>query len=433
MNVRTHFWSRKAVRPHSLEGREVSPQSGIVMVAMMILFGSITLLSIAAFVFSSTDVLVAGYYSQSKNSFFDAEAGLQAIKSQINTDLADGTLVLDSDVESVNYTAPAGFNFDPVTVLTRLADTNQYYFTVTGHTVNAKTVLEVTVSLRNLLGFAGVFGDKEVIGQPNGGIFSYYSGETPNPVPPASLPPPPWGDSEGGAGVGSNVDVGLSGSLVLDGVILLGAESGGQTATYSAGPDIPAEETGESIERDPLGATGGELDAAAQFFSQTANNNNADAVPPIVGNSVQGSVYLPPGNYYLEDFVLGALDVLEIGGTAEDPVVIYFEGQRNNDQFLMQPNSDMIFTAGDAVPTAFYLFSVTDHDIQIQPNQDFYGLVYAPDAEVRLQPNGDIHGVFWGNVVRLQPGGDIWVDLSLLDQFTSDIVDFTQWKELRQP
>jgi hypothetical protein len=425
MTVRTHLWNRKAATPQSPEGLEVSPQSGIVMVAMMILFGSITLLSISAFVFSSTDVLVAGYYSQSRNSFFEAEAGLQAIKSQVNDDLSDGTLVLDSAVESVNYTAPSGFNFNPVTVLTRLADTNSYYFTVTGRTVNAKTVLEVTLSLRNLLGYAGVFGHQDVTGQPNGGIYSYYSGQIPTPLPP--------GDSTGEAAVGSNHDVGLSGSLILDGAILLGEDSSGQMASYSAGPGIPAEEVGEAIDSDPLGAVGGEVEQATQFFSQSSNNNNADAVPPIVGNSVQGSIYLPPGNYYLEDFVLGALDVLELGGTAENPVVIYFEGQKNNDQFLMQPNSDMTFTAGDAVPTAFYLFSVTDHDIQIQPNQDFYGLVYAPEAEVRLQPNGDIHGVFWGDVVRAQPGGDIWVDLSLLDQFTSDIVEISQWKELRQP
>jgi hypothetical protein len=395
-------------------------RSGMVMMAMMILFGSITLLSVGAFIISSTDVLVAGQYVRSKGAFFQAEGGLQAMKAMINDDLADGTLTLTNTVMTVNYSAPAGFKFDPVTALIPLAKTDSYYFTITGRTVNAETVIEATFERLNKLVKLGIFGDDLVRGQPNGGVYSYYSETTPTPTIP---------DSTDEAAVGSNNDISLKASLDLDGHMVLGQDSLGNDATFTADSSVPYDYIGKSVESDPLGAVSGELAAAGVFFSNSANNNNADATPPIINNRINGSVSLPPGNYYLEQVRIGALDVLEVGGTQDNPVRIYLGG---GGEFRMQPNSEMVFTA-PAVPPAFQLFALNGNNIRIQPNLDFWGLIYAPDSDVQLQPNGSIHGIFWGDEVLAQPGGDIWIDLSLLDGFLTSVIEYTQWKEIRTP
>ena len=395
-------------------------RSGMVMMAMMILFGEITLLSIGAFIMSSTDVLVAGQYSRSKSSFFQAEAGLQAIKAMINDDLADGSLVLTDTVAAVNYTAPAGFEFDPVTALIPLAQGESYYFTITGRTVNAQTVLEATFKRINKLVRLGIFGNYLVRGQPNGGVYSYYSETTPTP---SIL------DSTGEAVAGSNTDIRLKASLDLDGHIVLGQDSSGNDATFSADADVSYDYLQQQVESDPLGAASGELADAGAFFSNPLNNNNADANPPIVNNRVNGSVSLPPGNYYLENIRIGAGEVLEVGGTAENPVRIYMGGAG---EFRMQPNSDMVSTS-IPTPPSFQLLVLNGNNVRIQPNLDFWGLIYAPDSDVQIQPNGDIHGVFWGEEVLLQPGGDIWIDMSLLDGFITKVVEYTQWKEVREP
>lgn len=409
-------------RPRAAEAAD--PRSGMVMMAMMILFGSITLLSIGAFIMSSTDVLVAGQYTRSKSAFFQAEAGLQAMKAMINDDLAAGTLTLTDTVASVNYTAPAGFEFDPVTTLIPLAAPDSYYFTITGRTINAQTVLEAAFARKNKLMKLGIFGNDLVRGLPQGGVYSYYSEGTVTPV--AS-------DSTGEVSAGSNSDIRLRSSMELDGSLILGQDSGGNDASFTADSDIPYNYLSEPVVSDPLGGVSGELNDAKEFFSNPLHNNNADATPPIVNNRVNGSVSLPPGNYYVESFVLGANETLEVQGTAENPVRIYVDATGGAGGFQMLPNSDMTFTGVPAVPTAFHIYAFNGTKVLIQPRMDFWGLIYAPESEVWLQPNGDIHGVFWGADVLLQPGGDIWVDMSMLDGFVTDIMEYTQWKEIREP
>lgn len=402
-----------------------SRKSGAVMLTVMVLFGMMMLLTIAAFVVSSTDVRMAGMYKQSQEAFFDAEAGLQVAKNVIDQALEDGSLVLDSATETVNIPAPSDFHFKTITTLTRLANSNAYYLTVTGTAANAETVLEAAFERVNLLADIGIFGDDDVQIQPHAGIYSYRSANNPNPSSSS--------DSTGEVGVGSNESIGLKTSTELDGSVLLGQDDSGADASYSSVPSgVPIVSMGYQVDTDPLGALGGEVENAALFFSNASNNNNADAVPPIVGNEIDGSIYLPPGNFYVEDVRIGTHDVLDIGGTPDNPVTIYFEGANSSDEFRIQPNSDMVFSAGDAVPTAFRLFMVTDNDIRIQPNLDFCGMIYAPYADdVRLQPGDGFRGIIWANSIRIQPGGDIWIDVSLLDQFQANSIRYTQWKEMR--
>lgn len=417
--------SRPPECPESCAAADAASRSGMVMMAMMILFGSITLLSIAAFMMSSTDVLVAGQYAQSKGALFNAEAGIQAVKTRIQNDLASGVLTLDSAVETVDYTPVGGYEFSPVTTLTRLANKNAYYFTVTGRTVNAQTVVEATFERINALDRLGIFGNSAVGAQPNVSMYSYSSSENPNPSP---------SDSSGEALMGSNGSVYFGNGGSLDGTLYLGEDDMGNPATASGADSFEVRDLGEEIESDPLGADGGELESALQYFRNPGNNNNADAVPRIVNNQhTSGSLHLPPGNYYLKDLNIGAGQTLSIGGTAENPVRIFFEGQRRSDGIIFMPNSEISFTGTVPSPPGFQLYVMSDHDIRVQPKLDFYGMIYAPDSDIEIHPGGNIYGAIWGDSVQMQPGVNMYVDMTLVDQFSSDAIQLISWKEVRNP
>jgi hypothetical protein len=56
-------------------------------------------------------------------------------------------------------------------------------------------------------------------------------------------------------------------------------------------------------------------------------------------------------------------------------------------------------------------------EIRFQPNDDFYGSIYAPDAAIELWPGGDFYGaVVGGNSLELKPGGTFI--------FVSELYDF---------
>jgi hypothetical protein len=84
----------------------------------------------------------------------------------------------------------------------------------------------------------------------------------------------------------------------------------------------------------------------------------------------------------------------------------------------------------NGLPSQFYIFSNSTDPIDVQPNGDFSGFVYAPKAPLTIKPNGNINGVFWGNEADIQPGNDIFIDVSLLDKFRSTQVKLVQWKEI---
>lgn len=394
-----------------------SSRQGIVMMSMMVLFGIMSLMTVAVFIVAQTDIQILTQYKRGQNAFFNAEAALQIAKAEIENSLLNGSLLLDSTTESVLINPPPDFDFEPIRTLTRLADENMYYLVVTGKFDNARAIIETAFRRQGLFMDLGIFGDETVRLQPNGEVLSYRSSETTSPT-----------TSTGEAGVGSNETVTFLPGVDLDGTVMLGQDAGGNPATGPSSSSYTVEHLGEYINPDPLGANGGELEEATIYYRNPSNNNNSDAIPAINNNSVNGSVYLPPGNYYLDSFRIGANKTLEVGGTPDNPVNIFFEG---SGEFRVQPNANIVYTSGTPAPTTLRIFSTSSSMVRFQPKLDVRALVYAPNAEVRIQPNGDFYGAVWGKDVRMQPRGDFWIDLTLLNEYMSTSIEYTQWKEVR--
>jgi hypothetical protein len=60
----------------------------------------------------------------------------------------------------------------------------------------------------------------------------------------------------------------------------------------------------------------------------------------------------------------------------------------------------------------------------------FKAFVYAPYAPMQVQPNSELAGMFWGKSVYLLPGSDIYIDVSLLEDFMDAKVEIIQWRRL---
>lgn len=386
-------------------------RQGFVLITTLALFMLLTAVIVGLLGTTLADYTGANYHSKERQAFYQAEAGVRYVISRINEDIQAGTIDFSNTTVSVAYAAPAGFSFEEVHALTRLANGKWYSFAVTGMYENAKAVVEATVSRPRLMSDIGVFGNVDVRLQPNGSIYSYNADTLLNPTP---------ADSTGQANVGSNEGITVLPGVDIDGLFSLGASEAGVPVDPPMGYDSVS--VGR-VDPDPLGMNGGGLEDLLIHYSNAANNHNAAA--GIVDNTIDlgphDSLTLTGGVYYIEEFYIGSGGTLNLEATTANPVILFVDGT-----FRAQPNSVINQNAGQ--PGNFYIFSRTDDEVRIQPNSTFRAFVYAPNAEIQLQPGGDIYGVYWGNSVRFQPHGDIYIDVSLLDDFLAANIKLEQWK-----
>jgi hypothetical protein len=321
---------------------------------------------------------------------------------------------MTNEIETVYYPAPEGYTFDPITQLKGLADGASAFFTVTGKCGRARVAIEATVTRPRLLQSAGIFGNQYLKTQPGGAIYSYKSNEKKYPVP---------ADSTGEANIGSNEEFHIPSDITLDGKLLVGED---ETGLNPSTPDeYESLDTGR-MDPDPFGMDDGLLADAFAYYSLPGNNDNglvADISNDRLKIGPHDTVILNGGNYYLTDLYIAAGGTLIANTSGTNPVTIYLNGS-----MTAQPNSEINVTNG--LPSQFYIFSNSTDPIDVQPNGDFSGFVYAPKAPLTIKPNGNINGVFWGNEADIQPGNDIFIDVSLLDKFRSTQVKLVQWKEI---
>ncbi|HBA83966.1 MAG TPA: hypothetical protein DCZ95_07735 [Verrucomicrobia bacterium] len=388
-------------------------RQGGALVICLLLLGLLSFFAGSVYRLTVPEVASSIYQRNERMAFYNAEAGVQYIISQLSAGLKTGALKLTSAVERVNYTAPEGYQFDPVYTLTRLPNNKWMTFVVTGRFEKAAAVIQATVSRPRLLTDAGIFGNISLTVQPNNEIFSYNSNDTPAPLET---------DSTHEANIGSNELLSMLNNIFLDGICLLGESLFGVEPLPPSG--YPSEDV-DRIEPDPLGARNGPLGSLFNYYNNPVRNNNAAA--GIANNAINlhnhDVMTLPGGVYYLTSLDLGSGSTLKIGGTPDNPTVIFLHGPMTS-----QPNSDINVTNG--LPTNFLIYSDASDEIRIQPNNDFRGLIYAPYASLRFQPGGSLYGVFWGNTAILLPNNDIFIDLALLDDFLSTNVRLEQWKQL---
>jgi hypothetical protein len=228
---------------------------------------------------------------------------------------------------------------------------------------------------------------------------------------------------------GSNELVSLDPGSLIDGDVLLGQDEYGTDGTLEITGTVTingdCEPVGDRIDPDPMGAISGDL--AAQFTTVATANNNANAVPPIPAtgrlNIGGGNLQLlPPGNYYVNEITMGPGSELRINNTS-GVVNIFLTGDAK-----LGPNADVNVTGS---PTTFTLYSNSSEEIRVQPNGSFKGLIYAPNAHIVLQPNGNFCGAIWGDSVDLRPGGDVFIDMSLVNTRLSKKLRLLTWKEVR--
>jgi hypothetical protein len=394
-------------------------RDGGVLLLVMGVLAALGIVGGTLFVVTRTDLQITANYKRGIEAFQHADAGVQYAKNLVNQDLQNGTILLLTPTETVNYTPPNGYDFDPITQLTQTGNTNAYVFQVVGHSGDSEGTVEAVVHRRPLTEY-GVFGDLQVDLKAFANIYSYDSRRVTNPGP---------GDSTSNADTASNEEYITNMGTLIDGSLVLGEDAAGNPATWkSTGtPNITGYEGDEidRIEPDPLGAVGGDL--AAEFTAVKASNDNGSASPAISGNKINLSagdtMTLPAGDYYLTDVILRNGATLDIDASA-GPVNLYLEGK------LEAKNGSAINSNGQ--PTDFNLFSNSNKDIIIKNNGGFKGYIYAPNAFVEIMNSGDFFGVVWGEEVEMKNTGDIYVDMALLERYWSDSVYLVSWKEVRR-
>lgn len=392
-------------------------EHGAVLVTGLIFIAILSVVGTSAYMISSNEIKISSNYRTARQAFYEADAGVNYAIARIENDLADGTLTLSGNDETLNYAAPTGFSFDTITTLTGQTGTSNYSFQSTGHSQNSRCTIEVFLVRDPALEF-GVFGEEQVDMKQNGHVYSYDSRTTPNPTP---------GDSTGEGDVGSNEEVIVHNNTQIDGNVGLGDDGSGTEAVFTqTGVPIIAGDVVDvdRVDTDPLGAIGGSL--ANDFVTYSTCNDNAQAVPAIVGNVIDlgngQSMTLGRGNYYLTEINLHAGATLEIDASA-GPVNIYLHGP------LDAKNGSAINLNG--TPPDFSIYCDTTDSFVFKHGSVFKGSIYAPYAHIEMKNSSDVYGMLWGNTVGIKNTGEFYFDSALLDKWLSDTVSIVSWREVR--
>jgi hypothetical protein len=388
-------------------------ERGMVLLTCILMLSVVTIVAASIIGLSIAELKSSTFSSRAHRSFYEAEAGARHVINSINQDLRNGNITFASTPETinVNYSAPAGHEFDPVQALHRLDNNQWYVFTVTGRCANSKSVIEVTIHRPSQFGGIGIFGGNQVRFQPMVDIYSYRSEDLLNPTP---------ADSTGEANVGSNGSIAVQPNVAVDGIFIIGQDELGFQTTGPLGYTC---EYVDRIEEDPLGASNGPL--AVAIAAAVSNNMNAASgiAGSVINLGAHASLTLTSGVYYLTQLEVGAHGTLNVDSSVVDPTIVYLQGP-----LRIQPNAEVNVTANS--PRSFYIFSSDSEEVRIQPQNELKAFIYAPYATIRFQPQNDFYGMMWAQDVRLQPSGDVYIDVSLLDSFTASYVELAQWRRL---
>lgn len=397
-------------------------RSGMALFAVMAAIAGIAIIGSTAFVLTRTDFGIVANHRYEARAFAFADAGVNYVKTRIEADVLAGNVSLTGNTANiaVNYSAPSGYTFDPVTNIARSSN-GTVYFTVVGRDSNA--VASVTTAWRRSRAMNyGVFGVAAVDMKASGLSFSYYSTDFAAGVNPTAA------DSTGDADEATDGLFTTHNGTSIDGDLVLGASADGTPAVWAdpGGGAIVSGTSGENvgyIDADPLGAIGGSL--AADFITVAGDNDNLSASPSITNpkwTQNKNTLKLTAGNYYFTSLTVGNGAAINID-TSGGPVNIFLTGGATF------ANSSAINGTGD--PTDLRIYSNSSETITVGNSGDFKGLIYAPYAKIDMKNSGNVYGVIWGNDVIIRNSANMFVDLSLLDQFMSSKLSLVSWKENR--
>lgn len=412
-------------------------ERGIALISVILLIMVLSFVSAATIVTSITELKIGGNFKTSLQSFYNAEAGVQYALGQIGNLNSTGDLSLTGSPAVVHYGVPTSVypllsnnqfpfsNWTTVRLSLKTGTTTDYTFITTGYyATNSKTALQVLLRMPSYHLVKGMFSSGAL--------------DIKNNLVNAGSPAPEYG---------SNTSL-SAGNTDFSKVVLGGG------ATYSGSAP---KQSFPTMDPDPS-------PGVAQIVFNHANysvlNNNANAVPAIVGNSINGNRTLPPGNYYLTSltngnliinnsplynsssavniYVRNTLSLTNITITAgSGPVTIYFHGSGTvnlNGATLnsggVAGNLSIICDTGLTAPisTAATTFSF---DI----GASFSGLIYAPYADIDFKNNDNVRGLLWGKTITVKNNMTFQYDASAASSLASFIGSATNpkqisWKQL---
>jgi len=110
---------------------------------------------------------------------------------------------------------------------------------------------------------------------------------------------------------------------------------------------------------------------------------------------------LPPGTYYFNDFTLAGQSVLNITGKT----VIYITGNLHRAGGTEVINSTQV--------ASNLQIQMTGGTAEITSNNDFYGVIYAPNTDITLDGSADLYGGVVGKTLSMTGNGQAHYDESL--------------------
>jgi hypothetical protein len=424
-------------------------EKGIVIVTGLLFMVLLTIVGTTAYLVSTLDIKISANYKYSEDAFNQAEAGVQYGIGIIENALEAGTFSLPTvtgNAVALPFSSHSGFSFSLSSL--EMTETNAYTFRSTGTGSQGATAkIDVTFKMSPAMEFA-VFGC-EKMQTDNKAIVNSYDHREPLPQP---------GDSgyvsTGKANVGSNEWVHVHnnfGNSDIDGAVYLPV---GETKTPANGPNSPHTiNLVPPVDCDPLDVT----DPAVypQKFSTICSSYNILSV-----SNTTETIDHDPGTYCyskieiretgsntakliidatdgdIDVYVNGEIDLsngaeIEVKIYNDHKVNIYHTGSGTGTNVIDFGNDSALVISGTGEPIDFALFSDTSSKIQIHVGNSFEGLIYAPDAYVHVHNAEDdkFFGAIWGGTVHLNNKVNMYYDTALQDEYLSDDVIMTAWKQ----
>jgi len=262
---------------------------------------------------------------------------------------------------------------------------------------------------------SAIFGYDSVILRGSANADSYNSGDGPYI--------PGMGQEE--ADVGSNGNISLEGSAVVNGDLFIGPDG-------SITGDIPSHITGADY------YMGEDVEIVEPPFDQTYFT-----ALPSQGNLVVAGHDTPviaPGDYRYESISIEAHAVLTINNNTRLYVHndIYIAGQA---QVLTEENVQ-IFIGGNAnfagrgivnisnIPGNLQIYGINSgSSLNFSGSSDFYGAIYAPSSDIYMTGEADYYGAISGGAVDLSGEINFHYDESLSEAGPTNGYNIAYWQE----
>ena len=354
-------------------------------------------------------------------AYFHAAIGAEYVLSEIEADIQAGRLGLYDMVEEVRYTPLSErLDFEPITQLNRLPNSNAYCMEVTGKTATDSSSIQVIFKRRPELPF-GIFGDLEVGLKEYALVYSFDSSQNAQPKPE---------DSTSKVQIASNSECSALHGASIDGCFILGKNAFGQQAElYAPRTSVVTAGSNKRVARinpDPLGLIQGDLKVAAEQTRFYNNNHKLSGTALDQASLVleEGESFtIGSGVYCLENLLVrkGASVIFD---ATSGPIQIFLSGALEtafgSRASFLGPSKDFFFVSSSQQP------------VRICHNGTFKGFLYAPQATVEVKNSSDFMGQLWGKDVILRNAGSIYVDTALTEKSKRSPIALLSWQQIER-